>query len=103
VGRAEVIIEKATITAYSSVESCTTKLCIMASGRSAYIGAIACPREIELGTRVKIADTTYVCEDRTARRFNGRFDIFAGYGPKAHRRALVWGIAKLDVEILPKK
>lgn len=75
----------------------------MASGKSAYIGAVACPREIKLGTKVKIAGVPYVCEDRTARKFNGRFDIFSGYGQKAHRKAITWGIVKLDIEILTNK
>ena len=36
---------------------------------------MACPRHINLGTTVEIRGTTYVCEDRTALKFNGRFDI----------------------------
>lgn len=37
--------------------------------------AVACPRRIGLGTVVEIRGTTYVCEDRLARKFDTRFDI----------------------------
>lgn len=94
------VVREAYVTAYSSVESCWDERCTMASGKSAYVGAVACPRDLRLGSKVKIDDVTYVCEDRTARRYNGRFDLFMGYGPKAHGKAINWGIVKLKVEII---
>jgi len=48
---------------------------IMASGAKVYKGAIACPRNIKLGTIVEIDGQTYRCEDRTHLKYNGRFDI----------------------------
>lgn len=88
------------VTMYSGVESCNDKNCTMASGKSAYTGAVACPRKYELGTKVKIGDSIYTCEDRTAVRYDGRFDIFAGYDTKAHEKAIQWGIRKIEVFIL---
>ena len=92
----------ATVTSYSSVHSCSTKSCIMASGKSAYVGAVACPRKYKLGTKVKILGIVYTCEDRTARRFDGRFDIFQGYGKGAHKKAITWGIQVKKVIIIHK-
>lgn len=37
---------------------------------------IAAPRNIPLGSHVVIDGNIYTVEDRTAKRFNGRFDIF---------------------------
>lgn len=62
------------VTAYTPKETCGD--CIMASTKYVYDGAVACPRDIEFGTKVKIFDKVYTCEDRTALRYNGRYDIF---------------------------
>lgn len=90
------------ISAYSSVESCHTgRDCLMASGRQAYIGSVACPRTLKLGTRVVIGGLgEFVCEDRTAERLEGRFDVFMGYGGEAYQRAKNFGLKKLKVEII---
>lgn len=90
----------ATSTAYSSVETCVNTDCIMANGKKAHIGAVACPRVIKLGTQVRINGLTYICSDRTAKRYDGRFDIFWGFGYEAYRQALVYGIKQIQVEIL---
>lgn len=45
----------ATVTAYSELDSCHYPGCPMASGKKAYIGAVACPRHIKLGTTVIIS------------------------------------------------
>ena len=91
----------ATVTAYSSVDSCHYPNCITASGKRAYVGGVACPRKLKLGTKVEIFGKIYTCEDRTAVRFDGRYDIFKGYGNEAHRKAIIFGIQKLEVRILP--
>ncbi len=94
----EILIAK--ITAYSEFDSCHTgKSCLMASGRKAYIGAIACPRRIELGTRVVIDNTSYICEDRASKKFDNRFDIFYGYGKQAYNEAIQFGIQEKEVKI----
>jgi 3D (Asp-Asp-Asp) domain-containing protein len=82
----------AVITAYSEYDSCHTGAsCLMASGKKAYVGAIACPRNIRLGTRVIIDNNPYVCEDRVSLKYPERFDIFMGYGQDAYNKALSYG------------
>ncbi|MHA1280289.1 MAG: hypothetical protein ACTSQ8_24205, partial [Candidatus Helarchaeota archaeon] len=88
------------ITAYSEFDSCHTgDSCLMASGNKAYIGAIACPRDIKLYTRVVIDGIPYVCEDRTSIKYDGRFDIFMGYGERAYEEAIQYGIQYREVWI----
>lgn len=89
----------AIVTAYSELDSCHYPGCIMASGKKAYVGAAACPRSIPLGTRVRIGEKLFTCEDRTAKHYDGRYDLFMGYGEQAHTKALKWGIQHLPVEI----
>lgn len=90
----------AEVTAYSEIDSCHHKNCAMASGKRAYVGAVACPREIKLGTMVIIDNKPYICEDRTALTYNGRFDIFMGYGEDSYQKAKKYGIHEKDVKIL---
>jgi hypothetical protein len=68
----------------------------MASGKIVYEGAVACPRNLKLGTKVIIDGKTYTCEDRyatwlDATRGAPTFDIFVWKNPK--------GIYKTDVII----
>lgn len=50
---------------------------IMASGKMVYVGAIACPRTVELGSRVEVRGLgVFVCEDRMNARYTEHFDIF---------------------------
>jgi 3D (Asp-Asp-Asp) domain-containing protein len=101
--RVEVVKDKrieATITAYSEIDSCHYENCIMASGNRAYIGAVACPREIELYTTVVVDGTPFVCEDRTDIKYNGRFDIFMGYGQNSYDKAIKFGKQERKVQIL---
>jgi 3D (Asp-Asp-Asp) domain-containing protein len=105
-------IINATVTMYSGIESCSeAPKCTMASGKPAYDGAVACPRSIPLGTRISIYNPkdkentlrALVCEDRTAKRFDGRFDIFAGRDMNAYNYAKNYGIKKLQVTIYDQK
>lgn len=93
------IHENARVTSYSSVDSCHTPNCIMANGMSAQVGYVACPRKLSFGTRVIIDGDEYICGDRTAKRFDGRYDIFKGYGIEAHKKAISFGIKTLNVTI----
>ena len=87
-----------TITAYSELDSCHYANCVMASGKRAYVGAVACPRNIKLGTKIYIDGFgELICEDKTALKFNGRYDIFMGYGEEAYKKAIAFGIKKLLV------
>lgn len=71
---------QADVTAYSPYETCPkgkSENCINATGRVPTAGkSIACPRQINKGRRIRIAGKEYLCDDRTAYRLNGRFDIF---------------------------
>ena len=85
------------VTMYTSWETCYKTDCIMASGKKAYIGAIACPRAISFNTKVVIEGKTYTCEDRTHIRFDGRYDIFNGYGKDKYNEAIKFGKKNLTV------
>ena len=78
----------ATITAY-----CLTG--IMASGKEVYDGAIACPRNIPLGTKIIIGNMGYTCEDRLAMRYDDRFDIWMS----DCNDCMEWGVQKLKVKV----
>lgn len=67
----------------------------MANGKPVHLGAIACPRKYELGTRVKIQGVIYTCEDRTSRRYDGRWDIWM----EDYRDAINFGKRKLKITI----
>lgn len=92
--------ETATITAYSSLDSCHHAGCVMANGKPAAVGFAACPRRLPLGSKVVISGSIYECGDRTAERFDGRYDLFLGYGDEAHARALEFGKKEMSVAIL---
>ena len=69
---------KAFVTGYNTVAGQTDSTpCIAASGADicGRRDAVACPRQISLGTTVEIRGTTYVCEDRLAKKYDNRFDI----------------------------
>jgi len=86
----------ATITAYNPTkEQCDQDPDIMASGKRVYEGSVACPRELEFGTVVRIDGKWYVCEDRTSKRYDGRFDLLMFN----KREAIEFGRQKKEVEI----
>lgn len=70
----------------------------MASGKKAYVGAVACPRDWKLGTIIRIDEVEYICEDRYNKNLEDRIDIFFGYGQEAHERALQYGKKLLTVD-----
>jgi len=78
-------------TAYSEFDSCHYEGCKMASGKPAYVGAIACPRDWELGKQVIIDGITYTCEDRYNLNLEDRIDIFMGYGKDSYIKAINYG------------
>lgn len=91
---------EAETTAYSEIDSCHYEGCPMASGKRAYVGAVACPRSMELGTKILIDGKEYTCEDRTAKKYDGRFDIFMGYGEESYQTAISYGIQKKEIAII---
>ncbi len=69
---------QAYVTGYNTVAAQTdSDPCTAASGANicGRRDAVACPRHIGLGTVVEIKGTTYVCEDRLAKKYNRQFDI----------------------------
>ncbi len=94
------------ITFYTDVGNCAyrkivegKKVCLMASGKPAYVGAIACPRTIKLGTTVEFDGETHICEDRYSADFSDRFDVFVGYGKEATDLALKLGVHRTLVRV----
>ena len=82
----------ADVTNYSKVETCPNTQCVTASGRkitNADTDVIACPRRLKFGTTIILDGKEYKCEDRTAKRYNGRFDVWVG---NDYQRAMQWGI-----------
>jgi len=80
----------ADVTQYSKAETCPNAQCITASGRkitNADDDVMACPRKYKLGSRVIMDGKEYICEDRTAKRYDGRFDVWVD----DYQKALDWG------------
>ena len=83
---------------------CACRLCcgpqaagLAADGRPVAVGAIAAPRWVPFGTRVRVEGVgVFVVRDRMSRRFPARWDI---YMPR-HRDAKQWGVKKLNITIL---
>jgi hypothetical protein len=66
------------VTGYNTVVGQTDETpCIGALGTNicGRRNVVACPPMLKLGTMVEIHGKTYICEDRTARKFRDRFDI----------------------------
>ena len=84
----------AVVTAYIT----TGKPC--SDGHLPVVGkTIAAPRSVPLGSLVLINDHTFLAEDRTARRFNGRFDIFVA----TKNEAIKFGKKTLTIKIITIK
>jgi 3D (Asp-Asp-Asp) domain-containing protein len=69
---------EAYVTGYNTVREQTDgDPCIAASGANicGRRDTVACPRLFDLGTVVEINGRKYTCEDRTAKRLRGNFDI----------------------------
>lgn len=89
------------VTGYNTVEQQTDSTpCIAASGANicGRRDVVACPREIKLGTTVQIRGSLYVCEDRTARKFNGRFDISCDKDTSCPYEVAGWATVKVFTE-----
>ena len=89
----------ATITAYCLCNHCcpTSSHGLNAAGKRPVANrSIAASRSIPLGSRVLIQSHTYIVDDRLARRYDHRFDIFMS----SHRQALNFGIKTNTVTII---
>ena len=94
------MLTNAIITAYCACTICCGPKAtgLAANGRPPIQGiTVAGPRALPLGTKVRIGDRIYTITDRTARRYDGRYDIFF----KSHAAARRFGIRTNIVEIIP--
>ncbi len=73
---AEKTTRHAVFTSYSSGDGYTPGT-VMASGKKVYVGAVACPRDMALGTVIEVDGRRLTCEARKALRFDWEFDIYA--------------------------
>lgn len=88
----------AVVTAYCACRVCCgpNAAGITAAGTRPVAGrTVAAPRWVPLGSRVRINGRWYVAEDRTARRYDGRWDIFF----RSHDEARAFGKQTNRVEI----
>lgn len=87
-------------TAYNTLAYQTDNTpCIGADGTNicGRTDVVACPRNIKLGTRVKIDGKLYQCTDRTNLKYDGRFDISFD---KDLKGALEYGIQFKEITIV---
>ncbi len=96
------IITNVIVTAY-----CCCKICcgpgaagITASGVKPVQGVtVAASRNLPLGTRIIIKGHSYIVQDRLAKKYDSRVDIFM----TNHQAARVWGKQSLMVTIVNNK
>lgn len=92
-------IISATITAYCACTICCGPRATgtNAANRRPQQGiSIAAPRSIPLGSQVIIGTNTYKVDDRTARKYDGRFDVYF----TSHQAAKQFGIKTQQVTII---
>jgi len=100
VRKPEVYIETY-VTGYNTVANQTDRTpCIGAAGT--YIcgrnDVVACPPLLKLGTAVEIGGKRYVCEDRTSRKYRGRFDINCNHDKSCPYKVASWTAVKVLFE-----
>ena len=84
---------RAFVTGYNTVAGQTDSTpCVAASGANicGRRDAVACPRHISLGTVIEIRGSTYVCEDRLAKKFDNRFDISCDKDTNCPKQVTGW-------------
>lgn len=89
---------RAFVTGYNTVAGQTDSTpCIGASGANicGRRDAVACPRRISLGTIVEIRGSTYVCEDRLAKKFDNRFDVSCDKDTTCTKQVTGWADIKI--------
>ena len=86
------------VTGFNTVPGQTdSQPCIAASGANicGRRDAIACPRAIKFGTLIEIRGQSYVCEDRTARKYDQRFDISCDKDRRCPYKVAGWTAVKV--------
>jgi hypothetical protein len=71
--------------------------CIAATGGNicGRRNVVACPRLLPLGTVIEIRGKQYICEDRTAQKFDGRFDIGCDKDARCPFKVAGWTMVKV--------
>lgn len=87
-------------TAYSAIDSCHYKDCLNASLKKPSELSVACPRNLKLGTVIRVNGEIKICDDRYNSNLSDRIDIWFGYTENDHLRASEYGHKKAIVEIL---
>jgi len=81
----------ATITAYCACTKCTKGTGITANGNKPKEGiTIAASRSLPMGTIVTTGGHSYIVQDRLAKRYDSRFDIYFD----SHEKAKHFGIKR---------
>ena len=96
---------RAFVTGYNTVPAQTdSDPCTAASGANicGRRDAVACPRNIGLGTVIEINGNTYVCEDRLAKKFDRRFDISCDKDKTCPRQVTGWAVIRVYQANQPK-
>lgn len=97
-------LSRAVVTMYSPYETCKG-VCVNASGNQPAVPqSMSCPRLYPLGTRFRLympqgwedLSGVYVCDDRTAKKYDGRFDIFT----EDYAEALAFGKQTIRFELI---
>jgi len=91
----------AVVTAYCLCHKCcpASSKGLCANNRPPVQGTtIAASRTIPLGSSVIVAGHTYIVQDRLAKKYDGRFDIYFN----RHSDALKWGIRTQQVIVITK-
>ena len=92
---------EAYVTGYNTVRGQTDNTpCIAASGANicGRRDTVACPRLFDLGTIVEIKGRKYICEDRTAPRFRGSFDINCDKDKSCPYEVFGWTTVRIYLE-----
>jgi hypothetical protein len=89
------------VTGYNTVPAQTSDTpCISASGDNicGRTDTVACPTILRMGSIVEIRGERYVCNDRLAKKYQGRFDINCDKNAKCPFRVTGWTTVKLVSE-----
>jgi hypothetical protein len=86
------------VTGYNTVPVQTSETpCISASGDNicGRTDTVACPPMLPMGSVVEIRGAHYVCKDRLAKKYRGRFDVNCDKDAKCSYRVTGWTTVKL--------
>ena len=89
------------VTGYNTVPAQTSATpCISASGDNicGRTDTVACPSILPIGSVVEIRGAKYLCDDRLAKKYRGRFDVNCDKDAECPYRVTGWTTVKLVPE-----